>query len=264
MTASGPTIVSTTGGIWGTGWVEGLPFPPGKQWGITSPYGPRPLTPELIAAGATNPFHNGTDFQAAGNILGTPLYSVADGVIDFVMASMGWGNVIRVRHDDDSAAMYVHMQFPPPRNWNDRVKRGDCIGLVDSTGASSGSHLHFELFRPGYQTLYINEGDTLDAMSSQGQALWVFADSVTLGPTPQFHSTPPPAGRFAALVAAQTVTLEEMCANLAEFGCDVQALAVLDNVSSLWSTYIPGAPAAFNANAPAVLTVGAPFMVRAR
>ena len=61
-----------------------------------------------------------------------------------VPTAPGWGTAVHIRHDDDSTAAYMHMQFNSTRvNEGDRVTRGQIIGLSGNTGDSSHAHLHF-------------------------------------------------------------------------------------------------------------------------
>lgn len=103
---------------------------------FTSGYGPRWGT-----------MHKGIDIAAP---IGTPIYAVQDGtVIDSGPAS-GFGNWIRIQHDDGSISVYGHMPsdmlYVQP---GDRVQAGDEIAGMGSEGQSTGSHLHFEIWPDG-------------------------------------------------------------------------------------------------------------------
>ncbi|MFZ9982205.1 MAG: M23 family metallopeptidase [Cyclobacteriaceae bacterium] len=88
--------------------------------------------------------HNGLDLTAA---TGTPVYSTGDGIITSAEYRGGYGNVIFINHGYGFETRYAHLSgFKVSEG--QKVKRGELIGLVGSTGTSTGSHLHYEvLFR---------------------------------------------------------------------------------------------------------------------
>ena len=107
---------------------------------ITSPFGSRtnPLT------GRTER-HNGVDF--APRPRGNPkIYALADGqVILQQQNNLGAGNWIEILHDKGTVATYMHMDTMVSLPAGTRVSRGQHIGTMGTTGASTGVHLHFEL-----------------------------------------------------------------------------------------------------------------------
>ena len=93
--------------------------------------------------------HQGIDFAAP---TGTPIRVAADGTIDFVGWQNGYGNFIVVRHWGPYTTAYGHMsRFHPNMKKGVRVKQGDVIGFVGSTGMSTGPHLHYEFRINGVQ-----------------------------------------------------------------------------------------------------------------
>ena len=84
--------------------------------------------------------HLGIDFAAP---TGTPVRSVADGVVEFAGWQRGYGNFIVVQHRQDKSTAYAHLSRIDVRK-GQRVSQSDVIGAVGSTGASTGPHLHFE------------------------------------------------------------------------------------------------------------------------
>jgi murein DD-endopeptidase MepM/ murein hydrolase activator NlpD len=90
--------------------------------------------------------HNGVDFAAR---LGTPVRAVADGKILFAgWRKGGYGRLIEVEHDSDYSSRYAHLQRVAKGIRNGApVKKGQIIGYVGSTGRSTGSHLHFEIYQ---------------------------------------------------------------------------------------------------------------------
>jgi murein DD-endopeptidase MepM/ murein hydrolase activator NlpD len=93
-------------------------------------------------------FHYGLDFTAP---IGTPIYSTGDGTIQFIIkdtdkASQGYGNMIIVNHDYGYRTLYAHMSKFNVKS-GQKVKRGEIIGYVGSTGLSTGPHLHYEVIK---------------------------------------------------------------------------------------------------------------------
>jgi murein DD-endopeptidase MepM/ murein hydrolase activator NlpD len=87
-------------------------------------------------------FHYGMDFTAP---LGTDIYVTGDGVIESVIqSSRGYGNHIVVDHGFGYKTLYAHLDRFNIRR-GQKVKRGDIIGFVGSTGASLAPHLHYEV-----------------------------------------------------------------------------------------------------------------------
>lgn len=92
--------------------------------------------------------HNGVDFLAP---TGTPIHAADGGVVASVESpgeSGGYGNFVCIQHRPHLATCYAHMSaFAAAVRAGARVKRGQVIGLVGSTGSSSAPHLHFEVRR---------------------------------------------------------------------------------------------------------------------
>lgn len=93
--------------------------------------------------------HKGIDFAAP---TGTPIRSAADGTIDFVGWKNGYGNFILIKHWGAYSTAYGHMsRFASGIKNGTKVKQGDVIGYVGSTGVSTGPHLHYEFRINGVQ-----------------------------------------------------------------------------------------------------------------
>tara|TARA_B100000686_G_scaffold353870_1_gene461220 strand:+ start:1538 stop:3106 length:1569 start_codon:yes stop_codon:yes gene_type:complete len=87
--------------------------------------------------------HKGTDFAAPS---GTPIYASGDGVIEYIGRRGSFGNYIKIRHRGDLHSAYAHMKgFKKGLANGHRVKQGDVIGYVGTTGRSTGPHLHYEV-----------------------------------------------------------------------------------------------------------------------
>jgi murein DD-endopeptidase MepM/ murein hydrolase activator NlpD len=92
--------------------------------------------------------HPGLDFTAP---IGTPIYAAADGVVkDAGFNTGGYGNRVVVNHGFGYETLYAHMVRIKARVGT-RVKRGEVIGYVGSTGKSTGPHLHYEVHKNGTQ-----------------------------------------------------------------------------------------------------------------
>ncbi|SFV66442.1 Membrane proteins related to metalloendopeptidases [hydrothermal vent metagenome] len=89
--------------------------------------------------------HHGTDFGARK---GTPLLAVNDGRVSFSGWMRGYGNVVKIRHAGGYESLYAHQSRRRVKR-GQRVKKGQIIGYVGSTGRSTGPHLHFGLTKNG-------------------------------------------------------------------------------------------------------------------
>ncbi len=89
----------------------------------------------------TAAMHAGVDIPGP---IGTPVYATADGIIARAERAGGYGNLIEVNHGKGIATRYGHLSKIIVRD-HERVKRGQLIGLMGSTGRSTGSHLHYEV-----------------------------------------------------------------------------------------------------------------------
>ncbi|MBS1509749.1 MAG: peptidoglycan DD-metalloendopeptidase family protein [Bacteroidetes bacterium] len=85
--------------------------------------------------------HNGLDFTAPQ---GTPIYATGDGVVTTAGPGTGTGNHVVINHGYGYETVYMHMVKVKARE-GQRVKRGEVIGWVGSTGASTGPHCHYEV-----------------------------------------------------------------------------------------------------------------------
>lgn len=109
--------------------------------------------------------HHGIDIAAP---TGTPVYATADGVVEKAYYSRSYGRVIYLDHGADFETRYAHlsgMAVAPGA----RVRKGDLIGFVGSTGRSTGPHLHYEIRIAGQAVNpmpYMRESATLAAFES--------------------------------------------------------------------------------------------------
>ena len=94
-----------------------------------------------------NKMHRGTDFAAPE---GTPIMASGDGVITKAGWCGGGGNCVKIKHNRTYQTVYAHMKnFSSLAIPGNRVKQGQIIGYVGSTGMSTGPHLHYEVIENG-------------------------------------------------------------------------------------------------------------------
>jgi murein DD-endopeptidase MepM/ murein hydrolase activator NlpD len=91
--------------------------------------------------------HTGVDWAAPS---GTPIYASGNGIVEKVGWESGYGKYIRVRHNNGYETAYGHMTaYARGMDEGTRVRQGQVIGFVGSTGLSTGSHLHYEILVNG-------------------------------------------------------------------------------------------------------------------
>jgi murein DD-endopeptidase MepM/ murein hydrolase activator NlpD len=112
---------------------------PAQGW-LTDAFGRRsdPLTGE-------DAFHSGLDISADH---GQPVYATADGTVQAAGPAGAYGNMVTIDHGFGLVTRYAHLQGFKVRP-GDTVRRGDVIGLVGSTGRSTGDHVHYEVLANG-------------------------------------------------------------------------------------------------------------------
>ena len=118
---------------------EGLLMPVASR-GVSSSYGRR-RHPIL----GYSRMHAGIDFRAS---YGSPIYAVTDGTVQFAGRHGGHGNFVKLSHGGGLGTGYAHMSRIAVSS-GERVRRGQVIGYVGSTGLSTGPHLHYEMYRNG-------------------------------------------------------------------------------------------------------------------
>jgi len=90
-------------------------------------------------------FHSGIDFAAKE---GTEVIAVADGMVSFIGERNGYGELIEIDHGNGYVTRYAHNEKITAKA-GDRIKKGEPIALLGSTGRSTGPHVHFEVLREG-------------------------------------------------------------------------------------------------------------------
>lgn len=90
--------------------------------------------------------HTGLDFAAQK---GTPIYATGDGVVSKIANNVGgYGNEIQIDHGYGYVTLYAHLANFAVKV-GQKIKRGECIGYVGSTGSSTAPHLHYEVMHNG-------------------------------------------------------------------------------------------------------------------
>ena len=113
-----------------------------QQARISSPFGKRrhPIHKDIR-------IHWGVDYAAPKNSL---IYAGGDGVVTVAKYNGGYGNYIKIRHNSEYSTAYGHLnKFAKGIKPGVRVKQGQLIGYVGSTGRSTGPHLHYEVIHKG-------------------------------------------------------------------------------------------------------------------
>ena len=110
-----------------------------------------------------NKMHKGTDFAAP---MGTPIMASGSGIVKKAGWCGGGGNCVVIKHNSTYQTIYAHMsKFSKGIRNGVRVKQGQIIGYVGSTGKSTGPHLHYEVLingkRVNSQTLKLPSGKVL-------------------------------------------------------------------------------------------------------
>ncbi len=110
---------------------------------ISSNFNPRRRHPILNTIRA----HKGTDYAAPR---GTPVRATSDGTVTWAARNGSFGNLVVVRHAGGFETKYAHLsKYNRGARRGDRVRQGDIVGYVGSTGGATGSHLHYEFLMNG-------------------------------------------------------------------------------------------------------------------
>jgi murein DD-endopeptidase MepM/ murein hydrolase activator NlpD len=128
----------------------------------------------------TAAMHAGVDIPGP---VGTPIYATADGIISHAGRSGGYGNLIEINHGKGIATRYGHLSRIIVAD-NTRVVRGQLIGLMGSTGRSTGPHLHYEVRIDGHAVNPLPFLTTADYLLAAKDTS-VSAIPVSTGPAPQ-------------------------------------------------------------------------------
>jgi len=139
--------------------------------------------------------HRGVDFGAP---TGTPIYAAGDGTVGFASRKGGYGNYLMIRHSNAYATAYGHLsRFARGMAPGKKVKQGQIVAYVGSTGMSTGAHLHYEVLVKNQQVnpakVKFKTGNTLGkkelasfrATVEQIQAQLATDEKVAMAPSPK-------------------------------------------------------------------------------
>ena len=129
----------------------------------------------------TAAMHAGVDIPGP---TGTPIYATADGIVNHAARQGGYGNMVEINHGKGIATRYGHLSKIVV-SANGRVRRGQIIGLMGSTGRSTGPHLHYEVRIDGHAVNPVPFLTTADyLLAAQDRSVGQIPVSAT-GPSPQ-------------------------------------------------------------------------------
>lgn len=138
----------------------------------------------------TDPFNGRAAMHAGVDLpgpVGTPVYATADGIVDRAGRDGGYGNMVEIDHGKGIQTRYGHLS-KVLASVNERVKRGQLIGLMGSTGRSTGSHLHYEVRIDGRAVNpmpFLESADYLKTMQDQAATLQTAAATTTAPSLPE-------------------------------------------------------------------------------
>jgi hypothetical protein len=134
---------------------------------------------------ANHRVHDGIDISGQG---GTPVVAAYDGTIKTRAWSNSYGNFVDIQHPGGYVTRYAHMVSPGLVAPGARVVRGQQIGVVGNTGASTGAHLHFEVWRNGTVYSAINNGFTCLSSVTRGKPIPLTFPGLRTTPISQVNS----------------------------------------------------------------------------
>lgn len=138
---------------------------------MTSTFGPR----KHPILGVVR-IHKGVDWAAP---VGTPISAAFDGEITFQGDGGGYGNVVKIAHSGGRETRYAHMsKFAIASGVGTKVKAGDIIGYIGTTGLSTGPHLHFELYQSGEAIDPLGTATAAIAATSSDPAVETLTDRI--------------------------------------------------------------------------------------
>jgi murein DD-endopeptidase MepM/ murein hydrolase activator NlpD len=149
---------------------------------VSSPFGERPGP----LGGGGSRMHRGIDFAAP---IGTPVRAAGDGVVINVGPRGAYGHYVRIHHDETYQTAYAHLsRYADRLERGARVRQGEIIGYVGSTGRSTGPHLHYEVLVDGSQVDPFEirpsfagsiKAGAVGSVSAVGRAFWSAGKAVT-------------------------------------------------------------------------------------
>ena len=140
---------------------------PLKQVRISSEFGNRrhPISKKVT-------MHKGVDLVAP---TGTPVYSASDGIVEYIGNRGGYGQYIRIKHNDYYSTAYAHLsKFSDNLKVGSSVKTGEVIANSGKTGMATGPHLHYEVLYKNKQIDPMNISSTMKVARLEGSELQRF------------------------------------------------------------------------------------------
>ena len=116
--------------------------------------------------------HRGVDYSAPH---GTPVRAVGEGVVEFAGWQTGYGNVVKLQHDNERSTLYAHLSRIDVRK-GQSVDQGQHLGAVGATGWATGPHLHFEFQVNGQHVDPLSIAKASDTVTLDGGAKLQFAE----------------------------------------------------------------------------------------
>jgi murein DD-endopeptidase MepM/ murein hydrolase activator NlpD len=121
--------------------------------------------------------HQGVDFAAP---TGTPIFAAGDGIVQQAGWQGGYGNIVQIKHNGTFTTAYAHAsRIHPSIRRGVRVRQGQIIAYVGSTGNSTGAHLHYEIRRYGRQINPLGVQVANGSDKLQGSRLVAFKQHMT-------------------------------------------------------------------------------------
>jgi murein DD-endopeptidase MepM/ murein hydrolase activator NlpD len=123
--------------------------------------------------------HYGVDYAAP---IGTPVYSIGDGMVISTDYQSGSGRIVKVRHNSVYTSTYMHLSgFAKGIQGGKYVKQGDLLGYVGSSGLSTGPHLDFRVYRNGSPIDPLKmESPPVDPVRPENMQAFILARNTTL------------------------------------------------------------------------------------
>ena len=93
-------------------------------------------------------FHKGIDIARTDKSVLPPIYAAEKGIVTKISSGSGYGNMIKIKHENGLETLYAHLSKINVKVGQE-VRRGQTIGIMGTTGDSTGVHLHFEVYENG-------------------------------------------------------------------------------------------------------------------
>jgi len=107
----------------------------------------RVYNPDLVPDNLRGHTHTGLDINHREGDMGRPVYSIADGIVEFSGTGLGtWGQMLIIKHNDGTYARYAHLSQRRVKK-DDKIVRGQHIGAIGNAGGKLGPHLHLDMVK---------------------------------------------------------------------------------------------------------------------